>query len=109
MLPQVQGVAYIHDIDKIKGGDFFLYPKGLPTSAQDITLCWLWTPDFYSLFLLAGPGGPVVSLESRVNSGIVVDGIRVIHGVQRYRPNDLVPSIDKRQHMLIYDDKTVCQ
>ena len=26
--PQVQGVAYIHQIKDIQGGDFFLYPKG---------------------------------------------------------------------------------
>jgi hypothetical protein len=29
LLPQVQGVAYIHDIENISGGDFFFYPKGI--------------------------------------------------------------------------------
>ena len=26
--PQVQGVAYIHEIEDIIGGNFFLHPKG---------------------------------------------------------------------------------
>ena len=76
--PQFQGVAYIHNIENIKGGNFFLYPKG--------------------------PGAPEVTLESKANSGIVLDGIKVIHGVERFRPKDKTPKIGKGKHLLTYHE-----
>ena len=51
LLPQVQGVAYIHQNQTIHGGDFFLYPYG--------------------------PGAPAVVAPADANSAIVVNGIKV--------------------------------
>ena len=49
-----------------------------------------------------GPGGPEISLKSQVNTGIVLDGIKVIHGVQRYNPEKSAPKIGKGEHFLTY-------
>ena len=74
--PQVQGVAYIHSIEDVQGGNFFLYPQG--------------------------PGGQEVSFESKANTGLVLDGIKVIHGVERFNPGYSAPDIDKGEHFLTY-------
>ena len=52
--------------------------------------------------LFLGPGGPEVSVKSQVNTGIVLDGIKVIHGVQRYRPDKTAPAIGRGEHFLTY-------
>ena len=52
--------------------------------------------------MFLGPGGPEVSVKSQVNTGIVLDGIKVIHGVQRYRPDKTAPSIGRGEHFLTY-------
>ena len=49
-----------------------------------------------------GPGGPEISLKSQVNTGTVLDGIKVIHGVQRYNPDKSAPKIGKGEHFLTY-------
>ena len=72
-MPQVQGVAYINEN---KGGNFFFYPKG--------------------------PGAPDVSVTTQTNSGIVLNGVKVIHGVERFRPDHQAPRMGKGKHSLTY-------
>lgn len=77
-MPQVQGVAYLHLNETINGGSFFLYPDG--------------------------PGGPVTSFPSNANTGSVLDGIKVIHGVNRFMPGRVAPNIGKRVAKLMLDE-----
>lgn len=79
LLPQVQGVAYVHSSQDLKSGDFFLYPNG--------------------------PGGEAVSVKSQANTGIVLDGIKVIHGVERFWPSRTAPTIGKGHNQLIYEEE----
>ena len=74
-MPQVQGVAYINENN---GGNFFFYPKG--------------------------PGAPEVSVSTQTNSGIVLDGVKVIHGVERFRPDHQAPRMGKGKHSLTYHE-----
>ena len=52
--------------------------------------------------LITGPGGPALSLNSEVNTGIVLDGIKVINGVQRFQPGRMAPPIGKEPTTLVY-------
>lgn len=45
-------------------------------------------------------------MKSNVNTGIVLDGIKVIHGVDRYRPENQAPVISKGQHFLTYHQES---
>ena len=79
LLPQVQGVAYLHSNRSLSdGGDFFLFPEG--------------------------PGSAPTVLPADANTGVVVDGIRVLHGVRRFAPEmgKTVPEIGTRPASLVY-------
>ena len=44
----------------------------------------------------------MISVKSEANTGLVLDGIKVIHGVERYRPRDKSPKIGKGEHFLTF-------
>eukprot|EP00164_Ancoracysta_twista_P016045 GFYU01026769.1.p1 GENE.GFYU01026769.1~~GFYU01026769.1.p1 ORF type:complete len:459 (-),score=61.12 GFYU01026769.1:179-1555(-) len=70
-VPQVQGVAYIHprkNVEVEKGGLWF-YPNN---TMQE----------------------PVV-VPAQSNTAVIINGDRVVHGIEPYRPEDELPSLDK--------------
>ena len=42
-------------------------------------------------------------LPADANSGVVVDGIKVIHGVQRFLPGREAPNIGKARANMVYE------
>ena len=77
-IPQVQGVAYLHqwcDIDQAEGG-FFFYPHG--------------------------PGGVKVLVPALSNNAIILDGSKVAHATQTFRPKAVnLFLLDKNEDYLL--------
>jgi len=72
-IPQVQGVAYLHqwenNVYNNSGGQFFYYPEG--------------------------PGGVIMSIDPIFNSAIVLDGSIVVHGVDLFKKEYPFPILNK--------------
>ncbi len=105
-IPQVQGISWLNtqyedliykDGNLLKnfvdwegeGGDFYFYPykqlestEKLNDSIKDVT-------------------NKYVILKREYNSAIILDGAQVIHGVDRYRPDDLPPLFATNHHYTI--------
>ena len=88
-IPQVQGVSWLsrhqlnknEDESKYNGGNFYFYPF-----KDDSEL---------NTYLLA---------QSTYNSAILVDGTQVVHGVERYKPSEEPPFLEKGQsYHLLFD------
>jgi hypothetical protein len=81
IVPQIQGVAWLtNDTERAdsSGGQFFYYPRG--------------------------PAGPATVAPRKYNAALVVDGVRVVHGVERYFPDTQVPPLSKDSEIgLRYD------
>ncbi len=76
LFPQVQGVAYLHVNGSIDGGSFVFYPDG--------------------------PGAEPITAEADANTGLIIDGIKVIHGTNRFLPQKTSPSLTKEPTELKY-------
>ena len=50
---------------------------------------------------------PVKILPADANSGVVVDGIKVIHGVQRFLPGREAPNIGKARANMVYEVRSM--
>jgi hypothetical protein len=82
-VPQIQGVAWLH------GGPANLYyanSTGRKAPGED-------GGSFF--FFPQGPSGPSITVPSAYNHAIVLDGCRVVHGVDRYRPDADLPVLKK--------------
>jgi len=74
LLPQVQGVAYLHLKTDPEGGEFFLYPGD----------------------------GSSVEVPATPNTGLVLDGVKVMHGVQRFQFSKSAPVVGKDKMELFH-------
>lgn len=80
-LPQIQGVSWLHNDGSVNntksGARFVFYPEGA-----------------------ARPG---IAVPSAYNKAVVVDGCKVAHGVERYKPSADLPKLNKKdQHTLVH-------
>lgn len=106
-IPQVQGINWINFdesfqvpesdfVDPVgEGGDFYLYPYLPNKTSHEIPSRGAWH-DFFSHDKESGLAdrnvqGKYVILKSVPNQAILLDGSKVIHGVDRYKPSELPP------------------
>jgi len=80
-LPQIQGVAWLHNDGSVNntksGAKFAFYPEGAARKATVV--------------------------PSAYNKAVVLDGCKVPHGVERYRPEESMPILDKGDsHALVH-------
>lgn len=80
LVPQVQGVAYIQRKDAV-GGEFFFYPNGISNGQK--------------------------SNPANVNTGLVLDGSIVAHGVRPFMGQDATPPpMDIRsEYTILFDEE----
>lgn len=80
-LPQIQGVSWLHNDGSVNntksGAKFAFYPDGAARPAKVV--------------------------PSAFNKAVVLDGCKVAHGVERYRPESDMPVLDKADsHTLVH-------
>jgi hypothetical protein len=106
-IPQVQGINWINFDKKFKpvesdivdlngdGGDFYFYPY-LPEKVSKASV----------LEEVNKNANKYVILKSVPNAAVLLDGAQVIHGVDRWKPNELPPLFGHNHHYTIrYDEK----
>ncbi len=98
LLPQVQGVAYLHFNDTIDGGEFFFYPAGPGAKEKGKVLPLFHFSESHDL----SAWNIVVVVPADANTGLVLNGVRVVHGVQRFLPGKLSPSVGRNEASLMY-------
>ena len=107
-IPQVQGINWINFDESFKpvesefvdlngdGGDFYFYPY-LPLSSKRADGSTEYSKENISKYVI---------LKSVPNSAIMLDGAQIIHGVDRYKPNELPPLFGHNHHYRINFDKS---
>ena len=87
-----------------EGGDFYLYPyrnNGQKTEDKKTEKNTDKSKTGESNKKKDTPSNKYVILKREYNSAIILDGAQIIHGVDRYKPNDLPPLFASNHHYTI--------
>lgn len=125
-IPQVQGISWLNteysnnelnEDGNLKkefvrwdgeGGDFYLYPyrnNGQKTEDKKTEKNTDKSKTGESNKKKDTPSNKYVILKREYNSAIILDGAQIIHGVDRYKPNDLPPLFASNHHYTIRFDQ----